>query len=283
MEIDPTRMCELLVGLPDVDVVGVEDVACGPLRVQVRCRERDRWCRECGVRAESKDRPKIELVDLPAFGRRTRLVWHKYRWQCPEPSCPRGSWIQTDHRIALPHMVLTDRAARWACEQVGRPARSVNEVATELGCDWHTPQRGGHHLQLHACRSPRLRPSARSRCCSFAQARIGVRTSPPNSSMLSLVSSSTLSLVAAQKRRVLGLQPKIKHGVTVCGGPPWTCPEPTGRCPTRCCHTRSKSLIRSTWSNMPTPNWMNVGAVSTTRQWAIAGGRLIRSTNADTC
>ncbi len=73
MEIDPTRMCELLVGLPDVDVVGVEDVACGPLRVQVRCRE-------CGVRAESKDRPKIELVDLPALGRRTRLVWHKYRW-----------------------------------------------------------------------------------------------------------------------------------------------------------------------------------------------------------
>ncbi len=138
MEIDPTRMCELLVGLPDVDVVGVEDVACGPLRVHVRCRERDRLCRECGVRAESKDRPKIELVDLPAFGRRTRLVWHKYRWQCPEPSCPRGSWIQTDHRIALPRMALTDRAARWACEQVGRYARSVNEVATELGCDWHT-------------------------------------------------------------------------------------------------------------------------------------------------
>ncbi len=24
------------------------------------------------------------------------------------------------------------------CEQVGRIGRSVNEVATELGCDWHT-------------------------------------------------------------------------------------------------------------------------------------------------
>jgi hypothetical protein len=30
------------------------------------------------------------------------------------------------------------RAARWATIQVGRHARSVNEVATELGCDWHT-------------------------------------------------------------------------------------------------------------------------------------------------
>jgi len=55
VEIDPTRACELLVGLPDVDVVGVEDAACEPLRVHVRCRERDRWCRECGARAESKD------------------------------------------------------------------------------------------------------------------------------------------------------------------------------------------------------------------------------------
>ena len=26
------------------------------------------------------DRYEVELVDLPAFGRRTRLVWHKWRW-----------------------------------------------------------------------------------------------------------------------------------------------------------------------------------------------------------
>ncbi len=91
-----------------------------------------------GFWAKLKDRPQIELVDLPAFGRRTRLVWHKYRWQCPEPDCSTGSWVQTDHRIAWPRMALTDRAARWACKQVGRYARSVNEVAGELGCDWHT-------------------------------------------------------------------------------------------------------------------------------------------------
>jgi transposase len=138
VEINPTRMCELLVGLPAVDVVGVADEPGEPLRVHVQCREQDRWCRTCGGPAELKDRPKIELVDLPAFGRQSRLVWHKYRWHCPDARCPASSWIQTDDRIGFPRMALTDRAGRWACEQVGRCARSVNEIAKELGCDWHT-------------------------------------------------------------------------------------------------------------------------------------------------
>jgi transposase len=33
---------------------------------------------------------------------------------------------------------MTDRAGRWVTEQVGRWGRTVNEVAVELGCDWHT-------------------------------------------------------------------------------------------------------------------------------------------------
>jgi transposase len=33
---------------------------------------------------------------------------------------------------------MTDRAGRWVTEQVGRHGRTVNEVALELGCDWHT-------------------------------------------------------------------------------------------------------------------------------------------------
>ena len=38
MEVDPTRMCELLVGLADLDVVGVEDVTGCPIVVHVRSR-----------------------------------------------------------------------------------------------------------------------------------------------------------------------------------------------------------------------------------------------------
>jgi transposase len=33
---------------------------------------------------------------------------------------------------------MTDRAGRRATGLVGRHGRTVNEVAVELGCDWHT-------------------------------------------------------------------------------------------------------------------------------------------------
>jgi transposase len=48
------------------------------------------------------------------------------------------SWTLEDRRIAAPRMALTDRAGRWVTLQVGRFGRTVNEVAVELGCDWHT-------------------------------------------------------------------------------------------------------------------------------------------------
>ena len=37
-----------------------------------------------------------------------------------------------------PRLAMSDRAGRGVTEQVGRYARSVNEIAVELGCDWHT-------------------------------------------------------------------------------------------------------------------------------------------------
>jgi transposase len=77
-------------------------------------------------------------IDLPIYGRAARTVWRKYRFSCPAPECERKSFTEEDDRIAGPRQRLTSRAARWATEQVGRHARSVNEVAGELGCDWHT-------------------------------------------------------------------------------------------------------------------------------------------------
>jgi transposase len=80
----------------------------------------------------------VELVDLPCFGRPTRLVWHKRRWSCLEETCSKASWTEEDIRVGAARMAMSDRAGRWVTEQVGRHARSVNEVAIELGCDWHT-------------------------------------------------------------------------------------------------------------------------------------------------
>ena len=139
METDPIRVCELLVGLPDVNVVGVDGPGAGEsLRLHIESRGPRPACEECGASAEVKDRPQVELADLPAFGRPVRTVWHKHRWRCPDPECPVGSWTAVDLRIASPRMGVTDRAGRWATAQVGRCGRTVAEVARELGCDWHT-------------------------------------------------------------------------------------------------------------------------------------------------
>lgn len=138
MERDPTRVCELLVGLPEVNVLGVDDPDDEPLVVHVEQRWPRVRCVRCGANAWVKDRPEVELVDLPCFGRSTRLVWHKHRWRCPNVVCVAGSWTGEDSRLAPARAAMTDRAGRWCTEQVGRLGRTVAEVARELGCDWHT-------------------------------------------------------------------------------------------------------------------------------------------------
>jgi transposase len=132
---DPAKMCEVLVGLPDVGVLGVVDTAV--VEVHIEATTERPPCPDCGQGVHLKDQRPVVLVDLPCFGRPTRLVWHKRRWRCPA-ACGRGTWSEEDARIAAPRMAMSDRAGRWVTEQVGRCARSVAEVASELGCDWHT-------------------------------------------------------------------------------------------------------------------------------------------------
>jgi transposase len=137
LESDPTRMCELLVGLPDVNVNGVGDWPLF-LRIAITTRAPRPSCPGCGGGVHAHDTDEVELADLPCFGRRTRLVWSKLRWRCPNPSCSVVTFTETDERIAAPAAAITDRAGRWATIQVGKLGRTVAEVADELGCDWHT-------------------------------------------------------------------------------------------------------------------------------------------------
>jgi transposase len=131
-------MCALLVGLPGVMITAVEAGLTGPLRVHVESVAAVAFCGGCGSRAWSKGRAVVELVDLACFGRPTRLVWRKRRWRCPHAWCRVGTWTEDAPAIAPARLAMTDRAGRWVTGQVGRWARSVNEVAKELGCDWHT-------------------------------------------------------------------------------------------------------------------------------------------------
>jgi len=136
LERNSQRMCEILVGLPDVVVLdGLDGTV---TEIHLECWRVPVSCPECGAVAQLKEQRIVPFVDLPCFGRSTRLCWHKRRFRCPEPDCEKTSWSEEDPRIASPRMAMTARAGRWATMQVGRFARSVSEVADDLGCDWHT-------------------------------------------------------------------------------------------------------------------------------------------------
>lgn len=102
MEVDPTRMCELLVGLPDVVVLSVDDVEDGPLVIHVEQAGPRPSCVGCGQLPQVKDREVVELVDLPCFGRRNRLRWRKVRFWCRNSDCEMISWTWDDTRIGFP-------------------------------------------------------------------------------------------------------------------------------------------------------------------------------------
>ena len=138
MEVNATRICNILLGLPEVNVLGVDDHQGKPLSVYIECSSATRICSNCGNSAWMKDRSLVELTDLPTFGRPVRLMWSKRRWMCTNRECPQKSWTEENHHIASPRLSMTDRAGRWVTEQIGRYARSINEVANDLGCAWHT-------------------------------------------------------------------------------------------------------------------------------------------------
>jgi transposase len=75
------------------------------------------------------------LVELPVFGRPTRLVWRKHRWCCID--CGR-CWSDENPEIATAGCALTTQATPWSTMHVGRNERAVTDVARELGCGWHT-------------------------------------------------------------------------------------------------------------------------------------------------
>jgi len=144
LETNSTRMCELLVGLPDVNIEGVGDWPRW-LRIAITTRADRPACPGCSGGVWHHDRVEVELTDLPCFGRRTRLVWSKRRWRCPNPMCVMVTFVEVDDRIAVERAAITDRAGRWATFQVGHHGRSVTEVAADLGCDWHTVMDAVNH------------------------------------------------------------------------------------------------------------------------------------------
>ena len=59
-------MCALVVGLPDVIVLGIDDLVDGPLRVHVETTAARPVCDLCGSAVWVKDRRPLELAALLA-------------------------------------------------------------------------------------------------------------------------------------------------------------------------------------------------------------------------
>ena len=64
MIVDPTRVCELLVGLGDVTVLGADDDPGEPVRVHVETRAVRPRCPGCAGLVWVKDQRPVELVGL---------------------------------------------------------------------------------------------------------------------------------------------------------------------------------------------------------------------------
>jgi hypothetical protein len=59
---DPTRICELLVGLPDVRILGVEHLAGGPLTVSIEQAADRPACMGCGRALLYAGNPNWDLL-----------------------------------------------------------------------------------------------------------------------------------------------------------------------------------------------------------------------------
>ena len=133
---DATGLAEALLGLDGFRVLAVEETP-SEVIVTVETTADFVGCPTCGVRAEAKDRLRVDIRDLPCFGRPARLVWLKRRWRCVDPDCAAKTWTEGTEHVA-PRAVLTLRAGAEATRQVGELALPVAVVARELGVCWWT-------------------------------------------------------------------------------------------------------------------------------------------------
>jgi len=91
----------------------------------------------CGVSARAHARRPVWVRNLPTAGRPVTLVWVKRVWRCPEQSCARRTWTETQPGIRA-RSSWTERARVEACRRVGQDGHSVAQVARAFGVSWAT-------------------------------------------------------------------------------------------------------------------------------------------------
>ena len=133
---NPTSLAEALLGLDGFQILEVHETP-DELIINIETKSTVVGCPSCGVRAQAKDRMRVDIRDLPCFGRPARLVWMKRRWRCSDGNCEAKTWTETTEHVP-PRGLLTNRCGVEATRQVGELARPVSGVAKELGVCWWT-------------------------------------------------------------------------------------------------------------------------------------------------
>ncbi len=133
---DATGLAETLLGLDGFRVLEVTETP-DEVAIMVETTADLVRCPRCGVRAFTKERRRVDIRDLPCFGRPARLIWMKRRWQCLDLDCEQRTWTEGSPHVSV-RAVLTLRAGAEATRQVGELALPVAVVAKELGVSWWT-------------------------------------------------------------------------------------------------------------------------------------------------
>ncbi|MGJ5798190.1 ISL3 family transposase [Streptomyces europaeiscabiei] len=129
----------LLLGLDGVSVMRVERLEDGTRRVHLATAEETaRACPECGafawkVKGTARTRPR----DLPYGERGLVLLWHKRRWWCREPTCPRKSFTESVAQIPAGARI-TARLRQAAGRRVRDAGSTVIQAARDLHLSWPT-------------------------------------------------------------------------------------------------------------------------------------------------
>ena len=131
------EISQVLLGLPGFRVLEVAEIG-GELQVVVETEPAPAGCPGCGVLAIGHGRLRVRHRDLPVAGRPAVLVWRKRRWRCPEPACPKQTWVEVSPELPS-RRVLTRRAAIEIAVTLATTAgAAVAPVAARFGIAWGT-------------------------------------------------------------------------------------------------------------------------------------------------
>ena len=130
----------------------------------------DRCVRVVAGLVWSKGTSPVRVVDLPVFGHRVQLVWHKRRWRCPAVGCGVVSFTEVGKEVAPVRSALTTPAGRCATMAAEQDCPHPNACLT---CpDFQT-------TPTPASPAPTSRPPQRSSTSTAANTTRPNYSSPP--------------------------------------------------------------------------------------------------------